>query len=433
MSEMPDALHRATWATVSEATREKLKLCIVANVSVALAGPKYARLPAPELSASGQFLFSGAHTANTSEAASYNATVMHARNADDFHPEGRLHVGTIVIPTALAVAQAVSATGEGFLDSVVAGYTAGVGISAPHAMLATQRGFRATGVFGPFAATAAAARGYGLGPDQFANAMAIATSLAGGLNQCWVDGSDEWQLHASESARSGIYAARLAQSGRKGARHAFFGNAGFVKAIAGVAATEYRFDADRAIAEIVIKRYSVSGINQSIVFVAEAIARQHTTTGKGIRKIRVGLHETDARYPGTANTTDFQSFADRMMSAAFCTASVFNRGKYEFGDMFAATSLPERDRLIPLVAIEADASVVPFGCKVDVEMSDGQVFSGAMTDPERDLAVGWSTVDDWAAGLWAESGRDAGKYRAFKDVVMSLDRRPLSDFIAALG
>ena len=122
-----------------------------------------------------------------------------------------------------------------------------------------------------------------------------------------------------------------------------------------------------------------------------------------------------------------------MMSAAFCTASVFQRGKYEFGDMLAATSLPERDRLIPLVSIEADASVVPFGCRVDLETSDGQVFSGAMTNPERDLAVGWSSVDDWASELWAESGRDAGKYRNFKDVVMSLDKRPLSDFVAALA
>lgn len=433
MNEISAQLNHATWSKVSDKSRDKLRLCIVANVSVALAGPKYARLPAPDAAPSGHFLFSGKFATNTQEAASFNATLMHARNQDDFHPEGRLHVGTIVIPTALAVAQSVSASGLAFLDSIVAGYTAGVGISSPHATFATQRGFRATGVFGPFAAAATAARGYGLGPDKVDHAMAIASSMAGGLNQCWVDGSDEWQLHASESARAGIHAVRLALAGCKGARHAFFGNAGFVRAFAGVSAQEYRFDADRAVSEIVIKRYSVSGINQSIVFIAERLARQHQKTGKAIRRIRVGLHETDARYPGTANATDFRSFADRMMSAAFCCASVFNRGRYEFGDMFATATLPERDHLIPLIAIEADASVVPFGCRVDLETSDGQVFSDAMTDPECDLAVGWSTVDDWAIQLWAESGRDASKYHNFKEVVMSLDKRPLSDFIRALA
>lgn len=433
MYEIGAQLKNATWSTISDRAKDKLKLCIVANVSVALAGTKYARLPAPAAASAGYTLFSGVHATNLQDAAAFNATLMHARNQDDFHPEGRLHVGTIVIPVALAVAQSVSASSEAFLDSIVAGYTAGVGMSAPHATAATQRGFRATGVFGPFAAVGAAARGLGLSLDEFDHAMAIASSLAGGLNQCWVDGSDEWQLHASESARSGIYAASLARAGCKGARRAFFGNAGFVRAVAGATSTGYAFDPERAIAEIVVKRYSVSGINQSLVFVAEKLAQQHQKTGKAIRRIRLGFHDTDARYPGTANSTDFQSFADRMMSAPFCSASVFGRGRYEFGDMFAASNLPERDRLIPLVSIESNPTVVPFGCRIDLELSDGETLSGAMTDPERDLSVGWDTVDEWAAALWRESGRDASRYMKFKDVVQALDKRPLADFIQAIA
>jgi 2-methylcitrate dehydratase PrpD len=433
MSEIGDELGRVGWSSVSEATREKLRLCIVANVVVALAGTRYARLPPPVSAATGFTLLSGGYTADARDAAWFNATLMHARNQDDFHPEGRLHVGTIVIPTALAVAQSTSADSVGFLDSIVAGYAAGVGISRPHGTPVTQRGFRATGVFGPFAAAAAAARGYGLGPETFGHAMAIATSLAGGLNQCWIDGSHEWQLHAAESARSGLHAANLASAGCKGGRRAFFGNAGFVKAFAGIEADAYSFDADRAVAEIVIKRYSVSGINQSVVSVAEQLVKRHGIAQKPIRRIRVGLHATDALYPGTSGVTSFQSFADRMMSTAFCAASVFHRGGYEFGDMFDTAIFPERDALMQSASVEVDPTVVPFGCRIDVEMEDGQVYSDAMTNPACALALDWGSVDEWASALWAESGRDVQRYREFKEVMLSLDRLPLSDFVAAIA
>lgn len=427
------SLRTETFASLAASLQTKLKLCLIANVSVAIAGKAYARLPLASASEGRHYLFSRDRAASVEDAAWSNALLMHARNQDDFHPEGRLHVGTIAIPTALAVAEDLSLSGKEFLDSLVAGYTVGAAIAAPNATAATQRGFRATGVFGPFVSAGAAGRAYGLSAEQVDESLAIAASMAGGLGQCWIDGGDEWQLHAAESARSGIVAVRIARSGGRGARRAFDGKAGFLKAFAGVepgAAPAWNVDASRALDEIVIKRYSVSGINQSLVQVAERMVQHHAIATDAIKAIDIGFNAVDYGYPGTANTTKFETFADRMMSAAFCAACVFARGSYDFNDMFSAAT-PHAAKLLSITKVAADPDVVPFGCRISIELEGGRIAADRLADPARELDIDLAAVDAWAIPLWRAGGRSEADYAAFKETAMSLETRRIADLIAA--
>jgi 2-methylcitrate dehydratase PrpD len=428
------AVAKASWDDLSEEARRKLELCLLADLSVALAGRPYCRLPMPRSPGGKLFTFGNAGAADEAEAAYVNAATMHSRNQDDFHPEARLHVGTIAIPAALAVGENLDVTGERFLDGLAAGYAVGVGLARKFATAATLRGFRSTGVFGPLAATGAVARIGSAEPEVCANALALATSFAAGSGQCWLDGSDEWQLHAANASRAGVLAVALARSGTRGAAHAFDGPAGFYATVTGMRPTaqdlEGQCDASTALTESVVKRYSVSGINQSVVLVAERMVRRVRIDAARISRITLRLHPTDFDYPGTRNIGPFQSFSDAMMSGPFCCATVLARGRYQFADMHAFAE-PERARLIRLTDLVPDPAVPAFGCSIAVEV-DGRVFSEGTDDPAAALEVKLDEVDEWALPLWDEAGRSARDYHACRAVVQSLARRPLSDLVAAL-
>ena len=144
-----EAIASASWANLSPAAKQKLKHCVVANFSVALAGLPYARLPEPVPSQKGHFLFSGRRTAVARDAAFWNAAVMHARTQDDFHPIGNLHAATVLFPAAMAAAEASGASGEQFLDALVAGYAAAAGLSCAFSPKTTPKGLRSTGLYSP--------------------------------------------------------------------------------------------------------------------------------------------------------------------------------------------------------------------------------------------------------------------------------------------
>ena len=429
-------IRAASWDSLSSEAKNKLKLCILADISVAVSGIPYVKLPEPKITKSetGFFVFPNHKTASQADAAYYNAAVMHARNQDDFHPEGRLHVGTIALPVAMAMSEHTDVDGKTFLDALVAGYVAGIGLSRKFATAATKRGFRSTGVFGPFVAVSCAASMAKLDEAKTANALGIATSFAAGTGQCWVDGSDEWQLHAANAARAGVMAIEMVKHGTRGASNAFDGKAGFHAAVTGEAVVLEdfmgEFDASRAIMESVVKRYSVSGINQSVVLVAERIVKANAINPKDIDRIVIRLHATDLNYPGTQNSSGFQSFADAMMSALFCTANVFANGAYAFKDMFLMKE-PLRDSIIQRTTVQADPEIPEFGVRIDVHLSNGSVMTERTLDPAVDLEIGWDEVDAWSAPMWEESKR-AEQFAKCKEIVFALENRRVSDLFHLL-
>ena len=166
-------------------------------------------------------------------AALANGTAAHGIELDDTHNESFSHPGTVVIPAALAVAEARHATGSRFLTAVIAGYEAQcrAGAAATRAM---SRGFHGTAVSGVFGAAAAAAKVLGLAPDQLESAFGLAVSMASGVMQFTEDpeGSMVKRLHGGLPSHNGIMAAELAAAGLRGPRGSIDGRYGFVRMFA---------------------------------------------------------------------------------------------------------------------------------------------------------------------------------------------------------
>src|ERR1700723_1322902 len=132
----------------------RLNLILLANLSVAAAGVPYCVFTEPA-KGSPYRLTSGSTTSNAAAAAFWNAAVMHARTQDDFHPVGNIHIGTLVIPALLAIADEIPVTGREFLSALAVGYMVAVGLSRSSSPLTSPRGLRSTSLYGPFGVAAA--------------------------------------------------------------------------------------------------------------------------------------------------------------------------------------------------------------------------------------------------------------------------------------
>lgn len=101
-----------------------------------------------------------------------NATAANALDVDDGHRAVKGHPAAIVVPTALAAAEAVGGTVGEFLDAVYVGYE--LAVRAGLAIHATDDVYTGTGSWGAVGSAAAVARLRKLSPDATARAVGTA-------------------------------------------------------------------------------------------------------------------------------------------------------------------------------------------------------------------------------------------------------------------
>jgi len=158
-------------------------------------------------------------------AAAINAASSHFAEQDDVHNSSVFHPAAVVIPPALAVAQALGASGRELVAAIVAGYEVGIRVGE-FLGRSHYRIFHTTGTAGTVAAAAAVGRLLGLDGDRMQHAFGSAGTQAAGLWEFLRDGADSKQLHCAHAAASGLAAAYLAQGGLTGARCIFEGPQG---------------------------------------------------------------------------------------------------------------------------------------------------------------------------------------------------------------
>ncbi len=162
-----------------------------------------------------------------------NGTLAHGLDFDDTREDAIVHTGCVAVTTALAVGEAVGASGRAALEAMIASVEVmcRVGLAVPGNFHA--RNFHPTALAGSFAAAAAAGKLYGLTEDQLAHAFGICGSQASGIIQYLADGSWTKRLHPGWAAHAGVVAALLAQAGFTGPEKVFEGGQGFYQAFAG--------------------------------------------------------------------------------------------------------------------------------------------------------------------------------------------------------
>jgi 2-methylcitrate dehydratase PrpD len=151
-------------------------------------------------------------------AALINGTSAQGYELDDCHDQSMSHYGAGVVPTVLAVAEAMGPfDGRQLLTAVVAGYEVGTRVGNTVSPSAFHRGFHPCGLTSTFAAAAATAKLLELDTDQFVNALGLAGSQAAGLMAAQF-GAMAKRFHSGKAAQNGILAALAAREGLTGVR-----------------------------------------------------------------------------------------------------------------------------------------------------------------------------------------------------------------------
>ena len=151
----------------------------------------------------------------TSDAAFVNGISAHAFELDDFCQ--KLHPGAVVIPAAMAVAEANKCNLGQLLVGIAMGYETMIRLSIALDPNQTRlRGWHLTGVCGPVGAAAAASWLLWLGGEETAWAIGLGATQGSGLFAFNADGAMSKRFHPGRAAQSGVMAAELAARGFSG-------------------------------------------------------------------------------------------------------------------------------------------------------------------------------------------------------------------------
>jgi 2-methylcitrate dehydratase PrpD len=243
-------------------------------------------------------------------AALANGMLAHADETDDSHAPSRTHPGCAVIPSALAVAESVHATGEHLLKAVVLGYDVVARMNyalGPEDFAATSRSTHSFG--GTFGAGAAAGALLRLDELQVRHLLSFCAQQASGVG-CSVRDSEHIEKafdFGGMPARNGATAATMAAAGFTGVDDVFSGERNFFEAYAPDAHPERLCEALGERFEIMhtnIKKWPVGSPAQSALDAMTALMQEEQIGPGDIDAIQVHLPTRSARTVDNAPMPD---------------------------------------------------------------------------------------------------------------------------------
>jgi 2-methylcitrate dehydratase PrpD len=319
-------------------------------------------------------------------AAFVNATAGSSFEIDDYGGNGAYaHPGCVVVPAALAVAEARRASGADLLRATAVGFETVIRLAiATMPSMLLERGFHQTGSHGVFAAALEACM---LERDAVAtavDALAIAGSHASGTTEYAQTGGEVKRVHAGIGAAGGIRAARLAQLGLSGPPTIFEGKRGFLQAFCNA------HDARPLCDELgkrwhflergAIKPYACCGLIHHHFAAYDKLRSAHAFSAQDIEEVVLGCEKltivhTGATGPAPTDIVGAQfsaeySMAMRIVNGANDVGSYLDAEAAGFGDP-AIGALARRVRLA--VDPECDQPI-PMG-RVTLRMRNGEQLS----------------------------------------------------------
>jgi 2-methylcitrate dehydratase PrpD len=312
-------------------------------------------------------------------AAYVNATLACSCEFDDAHMHAS-HPGSYVVPTALAFAESVGASGREVITAVVAGVQVMALLGAPARANMMRAGWEPAKVLGTFGATATAGTLLGLTAAEIANAFGIAGSDASGTMEYGISGGDVKRMCSGSAARSGSQAALLAKDGLTGpltimeGQHGLFRMFGDTGDLSVIDEVWDHFH----IVDTMFRMYPAVGSAGPVLDAVRHLVRQHDVRWRDIREIRLGLPDFAIAHGGmVTRPTDAVS---AQFSTAFSVALMLVRGGNRPEDYLnpALWTDPDLlsvvDKVVPYLEVFVPEQPA-LSCQLDIELADGRVLS----------------------------------------------------------
>lgn len=361
--------------------------------------------------------------AGPGHAAMANAVLLSGRVQGDSHPAG--HLGGVIIPVALAMAERNRLSGAAFLSALIAGYEVALRIGRDHAAALTACGFRTTPCYGVFGAAAAAARALGFDASGTLNALSLSSNLAAGLREYVNAGTEESPFQAGFAARNGLTAALLVAAGLPvAAPTALHGAAGFYAAYGGLDGNPGARLCDGLgqqfeMQTVTYKPYPACQFLRGMI--RSLIALRNKVGAAAVAEIDIRLHPFEANFVGVRFQGPFVSSAQTVMSGPFCAALAWATGSVGYAGLrrFDDTAVLA---VVPRVNVIADPTCTRYQTRLRVTLQSGEEMSLVDTASDQDFRLTWPLAERAAHTLCAEVGTTADELiNAIGDVETAAD------------
>jgi len=368
-------------------------------------------------------------------AALANGTQIQGFELDDVHRAGVLHVGAVVLPALLAIAELRrNLGGEEFLAAAVAGYEIGPRVGLCMGPEHIGQGWHSGATVGVFAAAAGAARGLRLDAGKAVHALGIAGTQASGLMAAQY-GAMVKRMHAGRASQSGLYGALLAEQG-------FTGIEDVLESEYGGFCTTFSRSNDRfRLAEltaglgetwqtmgVALKFYACVASNHTTLDALRDLQARKAFGAEDVQKIVVHGSQVTADHVGWKYEPNGLTAAQ--LNLPFCVATYLLEGDCgveQFTD--AAVADPKRMALAEKIEVRPDPAITAKGApyrhavRVEVQLSGGARLECAKQAPrgsERNFAAPADIIAKFEK--LAAHGLPPARAAELRDAVLGLEK-----------
>lgn len=240
-------------------------------------------------------------------AAFANGVMAHADETDDSHPRSRTHPGCAIVPAALAMAEKERIDGMSFLKGVVVGYDIGCRINQALGVHNLRKMSRSThSIGGNFGAAAAAAAISRLKENLVNYTLSYTAQQASGV-EYWLRDDEHIEkafVFGGMTARNGVTAAILVQSGFTGVWDPFSGEHNFFEAFSPNSRPELLAEGLGSYYEIMltnIKKFPVGSPIQAPLDALLLLMQKYGFRSKDVQKIIARLPDYGAAVVNNRN------------------------------------------------------------------------------------------------------------------------------------
>ncbi len=377
---------------IPEDVRHRLKLLMLDSLGCALYGAdlQWSRILQDQLSSVDSTracaIWGTNRKLSAPHAALVNGTQVQGFELDDVHRAGVLHVGAVVLPALIPLAETrPGMTGKEFLAAAAAGYEIGprVGLCMGPAHIAS--GWHSGATLGVFSSAAGAARGLKLDADRTVHALGIAGTQAAGLMAAQF-GAMVKRMHAGRSSQSGLYGALLAEKGFTGIVNVLESEyGGFCTTMS---QSKDNFDLKELTAGlgstwqimgVALKFYSCVGSNHTTLDAIRAMQDERPFGPKDVNKIVVHGSKVTMEHVGWKYVP--QGLTSAQLNLPYCVATWLLDGDC-FVDQFTEAKVadPARMALAEKVEVREDKAITAKGAKfrhmvhAEAHLVDGTVL-----------------------------------------------------------
>lgn len=318
-------------------------------------------------------------------AAFMNSLYGHGAELDDGNKKAAGHAGVHLIPAVFALADKLGSSNEDVLLALATGYETYIRISSSAQPGLVARGFHSTGMAGTLACAAACARLYRLNAQGIEDAIALATTMTGGLLSYGDSRPAIKPLNPGKAAENGVFAAMLASVGVQGPTESLEGQNGWFHAVTDQVHEEYLKGSDHLLLhDCYFKLYP--SCRHTHCGIDAAVSLHGKMKPEEIEAVNVYIYPNAIKLAGIKIPKDQD---ETKFSIQYTLACALLNGSYGIADINPprltkdVLELIEKTKLIPDTTME-DRTKGIRGTRVEIILKDGRKFEETVLTPKGD-------------------------------------------------